>query len=323
MSKRLYSIAGALALVLATASISFAQNPPNPQQQQTTPTVNTQPRQAVQNPDGTWTVVEYPTAREVIVDLTPGSNMAAAKGRARVMRMTDHTTVNLDLTGLTDVTGLNLYAVDPSGRATSLGPVKVTNGVVAQEFHTPLDKFMLVLSPESNLTTLGSSTPVYFRSAVPQGFAVVPTASRDHENNAPVGEKVSAVSTSGGTSAYSVPMLNVPGMNRGDDTQVKVNLTGALTGSRVNVNVEPRKDGPATVTARFHELKEAPAGKVYVLWAVSPDNKFVKLGQIVNTGQRNEAEIKSETALADFGLLITLEDETSTPTGAVVGTIIR
>ena len=119
-------------------------------------------------------------------------------------------------------------------------------------------------------------------------------------------------------------MLNVPGMERGDDAQIKVNLTGALTGSRVNFNVEPRKDGPTQVTARFHELKEAPAGKVFVLWAVSPDNKFTKLGQIVNTGGRNEAEIKSETALADFGLLITLEDpEATTPAGAVVGTIIR
>ncbi|MDT5293454.1 MAG: hypothetical protein QOJ76_334, partial [Acidobacteriota bacterium] len=74
--------------------------------------------------------------------------------------------------------------------------------------------------------------------------------------------------------------------------------------------------------ARFHELKEAPAGQVYVLWAVSPDNKYVKLGQIVNTGGRNEAEIKSETTLADFGLLVTLESEMSNPAGVVVGTVM-
>jgi hypothetical protein len=79
------------------------------------------------------------------------------------------------------------------------------------------------------------------------------------------------------------------------------------------------------VTARFHELKEAPAGQVFVLWAVSPDNKYVKLGQIVNTGGRNEAEIKSETALPDFGLLVTLEgaNETAMPQGTVVGTFLR
>jgi hypothetical protein len=63
-----------------------------------------------------------------------------------------------------------------------------------------------------------------------------------------------------------------------------------------------------------------------VLWAVSPDNKFTKLGQIINTANRNEAEIKSETSLADFGLFITAEDassEMTSPVGPVVATIIR
>jgi hypothetical protein len=59
---------------------------------------------------------------------------------------------------------------------------------------------------------------------------------------------------------------------------------------------------------RFHELQDAPAGQVFVLWAVSPDNKFVKLGQVVNVPGRNEAEIKSETSLPDFGLLVTMEE---------------
>jgi len=77
------------------------------------------------------------------------------------------------------------------------------------------------------------------------------------------------------------------------------------------------------IVARFHELKEAPAGQVYVLWAVSPDNKYVKLGQVVNTGRRNEAEIKSETTLPDFGLLITLQPEGEAPAGDVVGTVMR
>jgi len=45
----------------------------------------------------------------------------------------------------------------------------------------------------------------------------------------------------------------------------------------------------------------------------------------VNTGGRNEAEIKSETALQDFGLLVTLEDasEQAMPHGSVVGTFLR
>jgi len=59
---------------------------------------------------------------------------------------------------------------------------------------------------------------------------------------------------------------------------------------------------------RFHELKEAPKGLAYILWAVSPDNQFTRLGQIVNVKGRNEAEIKSEVPYDDFGLLLTTED---------------
>ena len=309
MSRRLLNFAGAAALVFAAAGAAFAQD-------QTT-TVTTQTTQAVQNADGTWTVIQYPADKEVVVDFTPGSTFSSAKGRARIMRMSDGTKIALDLSGLpADASAMNLYAVDPFGKVTMLGPVAFNNGVAQQTYTTPMDKFMLVLSPDANLTTYAPSTAYAFRSAVPQGFAVVPL-------NSPMGERVAATSTAGATTAYTAPMLNIPSYNRGSTSEVKVKLAGALTGSRVNFQIEPRKDGPTTVVARFHELKDAPAGQVYVLWAVSPDNKYVKLGQIVNTGGRNEAEIKSETTLADFGLLITLEEEHSMPAGAVVGTVIR
>jgi hypothetical protein len=102
-------------------------------------------------------------------------------------------------------------------------------------------------------------------------------------------------------------MLNIPSYKKGDDTKIKVDFTGALTGARANVFITPRKDGPTEVKMRFHELKDAPAGQKFILWAVSPDNQFVKLGQIVNVAGRNEAEIKSETTLQDFGLVVTME----------------
>jgi hypothetical protein len=77
----------------------------------------------------------------------------------------------------------------------------------------------------------------------------------------------------------------------------------------------------------FHELKEAPKGQAFVLWAVSPDNRYQRLGQIVNVRGRNEAEIKSETEFDDFGLLLTTENLVGTnvqvvsPAGTRVGVI--
>jgi hypothetical protein len=305
MSRRLLSFAGAAALVFAAAGAAFAQD---------TTTVTTQTTQAVQNADGTWTVIQYPTGKEVVVDFAPGPTFSTAKGRARIVRMSDGTKIALDLSGLpADASAMNLYAVDPFGKVTMLGPVAFTNGISQQTFTTPLDRFMLVLSPDADMTTYAPTTAYAFRSSVPQGFAVVPLTSAQ-------GEKVGATSTAGATTAYTAPMLNIPSYHRGSDTEVKVKLAGAMTGSRVNFNILPRKDGPTVIHARFHELKESPAGQVYVLWAVSPDNKYTKLGQVVNTGRRNEAEVKSETTLTDFGLLVTLQPEGETPAGDVVVT---
>ncbi|HYY58672.1 MAG TPA: anti-sigma factor [Pyrinomonadaceae bacterium] len=323
MSKRLVSIAGAVLLSLTTAAMALAQET---QTTTTTTAAGTTVTQTTQNPDGSWTVVEYPVGKEVIVNLTPSTTIPGAKGTAKIMRMANGTTINVDLAGLnTDVNGLNLYAVDPLGHTTLLGPVTVNNGVgtFSATSTAPLDKFMLVLSPDANLTTYAPTTNVLLRSAVPQGLAVVPLASSGERDGAAVGERVAATTTANTAPAYSAPLLGIPGFRRGTDTEMKINLSGAMTGSRANVYIEPRKDGPTTIKMRFHELKDAPAGQVYALWAVSPDNKYVRLGQIVNTGQRNEAQIQTETALQDFGLLITMESEFSTPTGTIVGTIIK
>lgn len=316
MTKSLLSFVGGVALALTIAGTALAQ--------QTTTTTTTAQTTAVQNADGSWTVVEYPVGQETVVNLTPTTVIPNATGTARVLRSASGTTVQLNLSGLTnDVGHLNLYAVDPTGHLTLLGPVQATNGTATFSTTTPLNRFMMVLSPDPNLTTLRPETRVVLRSVVPQGLAVVPLSSRGERDGAAVGEKVAATTTSGATPAYAAPMLGIPGFRRGTDTEMNIRFSGEMTGARANVYLEPRKDGPTTIRMRFHELKEAPAGKVYVLWAVSPDNKFVKLGQIVNTGQRNEAEIRTETALPDFGLFVTLEEEHALPSGTVVGTVIK
>src|SRR5438477_3349083 len=254
MSRRLLYLAGCCALVAALASISFAQT-----------TVTTTQTQAVQNPDGTWTVIQYPTGKEVVVDFTPGTTFATAHGRAKIVRLADGTKIALDLSGLpADASALNLYAVDPFGKVTMLGPVTISNGVATQTFTTPLDKFMLVLSPDAGLTTYAPDTAFAFRSSVPEGFAVVPLSSNAS------GEKVAATTTAGASTAYTAPMLGVASFHRGSTTQIKTRLTGSLTGARENFNIRPRKDGPSQIVARFHQVKNAPAGQAFVLWAVSP-----------------------------------------------------
>ena len=333
MSKHGLSVVGAVMLTLAMAAIALAQT--------TTTTVT----KTVQNPDGTYTIIEYPAKKEVMVNLNP-INVTGAKGVATILRDDDGTKIKLNLTNVpADVTGLTLYAVDDKGVVTALGPVAITNGTGTLATTTPLSKFMLVASPEPALTAYDPNTKVLFRSAVPEGFTVIPMTSAQGETVAAVGAPVKPTTTTTATpgavvtnpttgnttvvvpmtetkTTYSVPLLNIPNYKTGDDTKIKVDFTGALTGARANVFITPRKDGPTEVKMRFHELKEAPAGQKFILWAVSADNQFVKLGQIVNAAGRNEAEIKSETTLPDFGLVVTMEGaDAETPIGPAVGTI--
>src|ERR1700752_302774 len=332
MSKHVLSILGAAILTLAISAIALAQ----------TTTVT----KAVQNPDGTYTIIEYPVKKEVTVALTP-INVTGAKGVATILRDDDGTRIKLNLTDVpADLSAMTLYAVDDKGVVTALGPVAISNGAGTLVATTPLSRFMLVASPEPSLTAYDATTKVLFRSAVPEGFTVIPLTSAEGEKVAAVAAPGAATATttvtttpgavvntpSGNTTivvpmtetktTYTAPLLNIPAYKKGDDTKIKVEFTGALTGARANVFITPRKDGPTQINMRFHDLKEAPSGQRFILWAVSPDNKFTKLGQVVNVKGRNEAEIKSETTLSDFGLVITMEGaEGDIPVGPAVGTI--
>jgi hypothetical protein len=334
MSKHVLSVLGAVTLTLAIAAIALAQ---------TTTTTVTQ-KTAIQNPDGTYTIIEYPAKKEVTLNLNP-VNISGAKGVATILRDDDGTRIKLNLTEVpADLTALTLYAVDDKGMVTALGPVAISNGTGTLATTTPLSKFMLVASPEPALTAYDANTKVFFRSAVPEGFTVIPLTSAEGEKVAAVAQpgavaKTTTTTTPGavvsspsGTTVvvpmtetkttYSAPLLNIPSYKTGDDTKIKVDFSGALTGARANVFITPRKDGPTEVKMRFHDLKEAPAGQKFIVWAVSPDNKFTKLGQVVNTAGRNEAEIRSEVSLPDFGLVVTMESaDGEMPIGPAVGTI--
>lgn len=334
MNKHVLSALAAVTLTLALAAVAFAQ------------TTQTTVTKTVQNPDGTYTIIEYPAKKEVTLTLNP-VNITGATGVATILRDDDGTRIKLNLANVpADVTALTLYAVDEKGVITALGPVAISNGGGTLAATTPLSKFMLVAAPEAALTAYDANTAIVFRSAVPQGFSVIPVASSAS------GERVSAVAapttaaptvvapatvTAAPTvvtaapaavvapaqvaTTYTAPMLGIPTFKKGDDTKIKVDFTGAMEGARANVFITPHKD-KAEVNLRFHDLKEAPTGKKFIVWAVGPNGEYTKIGQVVNTGGKNEAEIKSEVAMADFGLLITMEDaEGPSPLGPGVAHI--
>ena len=288
MSKRLIAVLGGALLLLSLAATSFGQ----------VPTTTVTKVETVQNADGTFTIVEYPVGKETVVTLTPVS-VTGATGTATILRAADGTTIKVNLTGLpTDMAALNLYAVDPTGAVTLLGPIAVANGAGTFTTTTPLSRFMLISSTDAALAAYDANTQVYFRSAVPTGLSVIPLS-------AAVGDKVGA--TVAPTTEAAVPMLGIPNLKLKDDTELKVNFTGEMAGARANIFLTPKKEGHTKVKVRFHDLKDAASGNTYVLWAVSPDGQFQNLGQVVNLKDRHEAEINSEVAFADFGLFVTTE----------------
>jgi len=298
MRKHGLSFMAAVTLILALAAVALAQ------------TTQTTVTKTVQNPDGTYTIIEYPAKKEVIVNLNPVNTTAT--GVVTILRDDDGTRIKLNLANVpADLTALTLYAIDDTGAVTALGPVAISNGTGTLTTTTPLTKFMLVASPEAALTAYDPNTRVFFRSAVPQGFAVIPvTRSASGENVGAVTAPTATVTAAPGgvvATQYTAPLLGIPGFKKGDDTKIKVDFSGAMSGARANVFITPEKGAPTKVELKFHDLKEAPAGQKFVAWAVGANGEYMKLGEIVTTGNRNEAQIKTETIMPDFGLLITME----------------
>ena len=205
------------------------------------------------------------------------------------------------------------YAVDDTGLVTLLGSVVVEDGTGTMRAITPLAKFMLVLSPFSR-NYIDSNMGFTFHSAVPAGFAVIP-------RRLPEGEKVAAI----GVDRYPTDMIIVGTLRQDVQTELNVYFFVALSGANGNVVLTPRNDGPTEMKLRFNDLKEAPAGQAFVLWAVSRDYRVANLGRLVNAPGRNEGEVKAEIAWPAFGLFITVEDSANAsgekPVGPLVGYI--
>jgi hypothetical protein len=304
--KNLVRLGGGLALSIVFSSFAIAQDT------KTTTTTTTTKTAVVQNADGSWSVIEYPVGKEVTVTLTP-NNLQGASGSARVLRAADGTKIFMDLTGVTGETkSYYAYAVDATGTPTLLGPVMIENGIGKAQFSTPMNQFMLVLSPNEGVTTFSNDVPVTFRSAVPAGYAVVPIATTSSGGGKQVATSAEIAST------YEVPLLNVPSFDRDKDREIRINFSGDLSGLKGKAYLSPTKDGVTKIKMRFDEMKNVPTNSRFILWASSADGKYIKLGQVINNGKREESEIRSETALKDFGLFVTVEQsDVEQPTSRV------
>ena len=293
MISKYFKLGFALVLALGLATSALAQNP----------TV-TKKTEVVQNADGSYSVIEYPVGKEVTINLTPVTTVTGSTGVARVMRAADGTKVYVDLTGVpSTTTNMYAYAVDPSGIPTLLGPISVTGGTAKAEFTTPMNQFMLVLSPNEGLTAFDPTTPIFYRSAVPTGFAVVP---RRVSENRVVAVAPSVVNRDAAAASYEVPLLNV-GTFGDKEREVKMKFGGELNGLEAKAYIN-RKKGATSVKMHFDDMNKVPKGKRFTLWTYSPDGQYTKLGSVINSGKRDEAAISSTTNLDDFGLFVTAED---------------
>src|SRR5260370_37123000 len=97
MSKGLIIIFGAAMLLVSLAVVSAGQ---------------TQRVTTIQNPDGTYTIVEYPVGRETVVTLSP-VGLGGAKGSATILRDPSATSIKLNLTSLPpELASLNVHSVE-------------------------------------------------------------------------------------------------------------------------------------------------------------------------------------------------------------------
>lgn len=268
-------------------------------------------KKVIVNPDGSYSVIEYPVGKEVMVNLVPTTGVTST-GTAKVVRTASGTKVFFDLAGApADWKNVYAYAVDQTGATTLLGPIEFTNGAGKANFDTSLNQFMLVLSPIEGLSTYDTSTSYIFRSEAPKGYAIVPRAVTDTTKAVAVSRPADA--------AYDVPMLGVPKFE-GKTTELRIKFSGELSGLDGKAYLKP-KGGKTSIKMRFSAMKKVPMNTRLVLWATSSDGSYTKIGQVINAGTRDESEIRGETALNDFGLLVTVEDvDVERPTSKIYST---
>jgi hypothetical protein len=276
--------------------------------------------------DNAWTVIEYPDGQEVEVALLPATS-TDAKGTARVKRTGNDVSIHLEVSGLPeDSSAHQVYLVDSMGNATMLGTLTVSDGSGTLDATSALQKFMLVISPDADLTTIGSEIKVVLRSAVPSGFNVVaketPAEAVSAEPTTTNSETETPVAES---PEYDIPLLGVGSLRPGATMNGRAMFAGGFEGTRASIAVKPQKNRPTQIKVRLTNLKQPPEGMQYLLWEINADNSYSLLGRLT-PGKKNETKIDATTASSDFGLFITTESaegNPTSPTGSLVATIVK
>lgn len=300
----------ALAISLLIAGLSTAQ----------AQTDQTQGLSESQSLNAIWTVVEYPQDKEVVVELLPTSLLPNAGGKAKVLRAQNETTIVLEVTNAGDDT-YHLYAVDSLGNASLLAEARFSAENSSISAKTPLSRFMLILSPDSDLTGIESNTRILLRSSVPEGLTVIPRETGAGAVTMPV-----SLPTEPDTSDYDPPMLGITSLTKGKESQMRARYSTGFETTRSSIFIKPLKRGASQIKILLNLPEQrGEGGSRYVLWAFSSAGSYSMLGQFSPTKKNGELKIETETDLRDFGLFITIEgeDTLTTPAGPILATIVR
>jgi len=121
-----------------------------------------------------------------------------------------------------------------------------------------------------------------------------------------MGMKVATDTVSTDTlSTYDVPMLGISRYGSGE-SQFRLRFEGEMSGLEAKAYLKP-VGGKVQIRMNFDDLQKAPMNKRFVLWTSSPEG-YTKIGQVIHVGKKDTAQIRGETALRDFGLFLTVED---------------
>ena len=275
-------------------------------------------KKVIVNSDGSYSVIEYPVDKDVMVRLVP-FNGVSSTGMAHVMRTSNGTKVVFNIEQAPgDWKNVYAYAVDPMGQSTYLGPINFSEGTGKAEFMTKGDRFMLVLSPTEGMTTYDPSGNYLFRSDVPTGYAVVPRGVPMTTSTTTAVVGTNAVSTDSLATTYNVPMLGISKYGN-KQTQFRLKFDGELNGLQAKAYLKPL-NGKTRIKMNFDDLQKSPMNKRFVLWVSGPAG-YTKIGQVIHAGKKDTAQILGETALNDFGLFLTVEDvDVDRPTSTIYQT---